>query len=199
VKGPLDKLVEKVSRNSVDHPDIDQRDIQELIWAMLARAKFSDLQPHLKSIASQFLTPQDLAGLNNDALSMLTDNQIANSFIKEPPFLQQIYEAEARIRNTVTNPTASFGDVERIAIISGDAPMGPGSREIPSGRWSNHPDGYLIRYVPSGYSTTKVCIYVPAGSPAVGKEFDPALHVAVPGNTSRQRLLQSGRFQRLGS
>ena len=31
------------------------------------------------------------------------------------------------------------------------------------------------------------------GSPAVGKEYDGALHIAVPGNTSRQRLVQSGR------
>ena len=33
------------------------------------------------------------------------------------------------------------------------------------------------------------------GSPAVGKEYDPATHIAVPGNTARQRLIQSGRAQ----
>ena len=70
---------------------------------------------------------------------------------------------------------------------------GAGSREVPSGRWSNHPDGYHVRYLPSGYSSTKVDIWVPQGSPAVGKEYDPATHIAVPGNTSRQRLIQSGR------
>ena len=72
-------------------------------------------------------------------------------------------------------------------------PMGPGSQDIPSGRWSLHPDGYYIRYVPQGYSHTVVGIWVPQGSPAVGKEYDPATHIAVPGNTSRQRLIQSGR------
>ena len=30
---------------------------------------------------------------------------------------------------------------------------------------------------------------------AVGKEYDPATHIAVPGNTARQRLIQSGRPQ----
>ena len=74
-------------------------------------------------------------------------------------------------------------------------PIGPGSREVPAGRWSNHPDGYMIRFYPSSYPTTKVDIYVPQGSKAVGKEFDPSMTVAVPGNTSRQRLLQSGRIQ----
>ena len=38
-------------------------------------------------------------------------------------------------------------------------------------------------------------VWVPQGSPSVGKEFDPAAHIAVPGNTARQRLIQSGRAQ----
>jgi hypothetical protein len=80
-------------------------------------------------------------------------------------------------------------------VLSGAAPRGEGSIEIPSGRWSMHPDGYYIRYIPSGYSSTRVEIWVPQGSPAVGKEYDPATHIAVPGNTARQRLIQSGRPQ----
>ena len=64
---------------------------------------------------------------------------------------------------------------------------------MPSGRWSLHPDGYYVRYIPSGYSSTRTEIWVPEGSPAVGKEYDPATHIAVPGNTSRQRLIQSAR------
>jgi hypothetical protein len=83
--------------------------------------------------------------------------------------------------------------MERVAVLSGAVPMGPGSQNVPSGRWSNHPDGYHIRYIPAAYSRTRVEIWVPQGSPAAGKEFDPAAHIAVPGNTSRQRLIQSGR------
>jgi len=48
-------------------------------------------------------------------------------------------------------------------------------------------------YLPQGYTNTVVQIWVPQGSPAVGKEYDPATHIAVPGNTARQRLIQSGR------
>ena len=50
-----------------------------------------------------------------------------------------------------------------------------------------------MRYLPYGYTNTLVQIWVPQGSPAVGKEYDPATHIAVPGNTARQRLIQSGR------
>ena len=36
-------------------------------------------------------------------------------------------------------------------------------------------------------------IFVEEGSEAVGKVYDPGKSVAVPGNTSRQRIAQSGR------
>lgn len=182
-------------RNTVQHPEISQEDIQALIWAMLARAKFSDLSTELKSVASRLLTPKQIVDLNGGALGLLTDDKIAGAFIKEPPILRQIREAEARLRNALTNPASSFADLERIAILTGEVPLGPGSRQVPEGRWSLHPTGYYVRYIPSGYAKTKLEIYVPQGSQAVGKEFDPASHVAVPGNTSRQRLLQSGRFK----
>ena len=81
----------------------------------------------------------------------------------------------------------------RNAIARGNAPLGGGSREVPSGRWSQHPDGYHVRYLPRSYNQTLIEVWVPQGSPSVGREFDPATHVAVPGNTARQRLIQSAR------
>ena len=104
-----------------------------------------------------------------------------------------MFEAEAQLRQLLTNPAASFAEMERVAVLAGAVGMGPGSRAVPSGRWSLHPDGYYVRYIPQGYSYTVTQIWVPQGSPAVGKEYDPATHIAVPGNTSRQRLVQSGR------
>jgi hypothetical protein len=108
--------------------------------------------------------------------------------------VRQIAEAEQSLRSMLTSG-GSFSDMERVAVLAGMAPRGPGSVDVPSGRWSAHPDGYMIRYIPSGYSTTRVELYVPQGSPGVGREYDPATHIAVPGNTSRQRLIQSARPQ----
>jgi hypothetical protein len=184
-----------IARNSVQHPEVPQHDIQALIWAILAQAKFETLSSDLKAVASKLLTPQQLAGMNRSALDLLSDDGIAGRFVKEPPIVRQALEAQAKLRNAFANPTSSFSDLERIAVLTGDVPLGPGSREVPAGRWSKHPDGYMIRFYPSGYPTTKVQIWVEQGSKAVGKEFDPAVEVAVPGNTARQRLLQSARLQ----
>ena len=88
---------------------------------------------------------------------------------------------------------SSYSDLERVAVLAGVAPIGEGSlTNIPANRWSRHPDGYWVRFDPSGYSQTKVEIYVP--EEAVGKRYDPADTVAVPTNTSKQRLGQSARI-----
>jgi hypothetical protein len=194
-KGPAEDAVMTIVRNSVNRPEIPQSRIQQLLWAIIARAKFEDLTGELKATASQLLTPRQLASLNRSALDVLRGNALTDALGGVPGPLRQIAEAEGRLRQMLTTPGASFAEMERVAVLSGAAPRGEGSRDIPSGRWSLHPDGYHIRYIPSGYSSTRVEIWVPQGSPAVGKEYDPAAHIAVPGNTARQRLIQSGRAQ----
>jgi hypothetical protein len=127
--------------------------------------------------------------LNRSALDIISGSGLP---IDMPAPLRRIAEAEARMRSLLTSG-GSYADLERVAVLAGAAPMGPGSEEVPRGRWSAHPDGYYIRYLPESYTNTVVEIWVPQGSPAVGREYDPATHIAVPGNTARQRLIQSGR------
>jgi hypothetical protein len=194
-KGPAEDAVMSVVRNSVQHAEIEQHDVQALLWAIVARAKFEDLQSELKATASRLLTPRQLASLNRSALDVLSGNALTDALGGVPEPLRQIAQAEAQLRQMLTTPGASFAEMERVAVLSGAAPLGPGSQQVPSGRWSLHPDGYWVRYLPSGYSSTRVEIWVPQGSPSVGKEYDPAAHIAVPGNTARQRLIQSGRGQ----
>ncbi|MBV8858052.1 MAG: hypothetical protein JOZ02_14050 [Acidobacteria bacterium] len=153
------------------------------------------MESSMKVTAARLLTPRQLAGLNRSALDALHGNALTDMLGGVPEPLRQIAEAEARLRQIMTMPGATFAEMERVAVLSGNAPMGPGSQDIPSGRWSVHPDGYYVRYLPRAYSTTRVELWVPQGSPSVGKEYDPATHIAVPGNTARQRLIQSGRPQ----
>ncbi|HEX8250572.1 MAG TPA: hypothetical protein VF599_20530 [Pyrinomonadaceae bacterium] len=194
-KGPAEDAVMTIVRNSVNRPEIPQSKIQMLLWAIIARAKFEDLSSDLKATASQLLTPRQLAGLNRSALDVLHGNALTDALGGVPAPLRQIAQAEAQLRQMLTSANGSFAEMERVAVLSGNAPLGEGSIDVPSGRWSIHPDGYYVRYIPSSYSSTRVEIWVPQGNPSVGKEFDPAAHIAVPGNTARQRLIQSGRAQ----
>jgi hypothetical protein len=192
--GPAEDAVVAILRNSVNHPEISQQRIQTLLWAIIARAKFEDLSAEHKATASALLTPQQIAMLNRSALDLIPDGQMRSLMGRVPAPLRQIVEAEARLRSMLVNPASSFAQMEAVAVLTGAVGLGPGSRNVPAGRWSRHPDGYYVRYLPQGYSYTVTQLWVPEKSEAVGREFDPATHIAVPGNTARQRLAQSGRF-----
>lgn len=193
LQGRAADAVTTILRKSANQPDIAQSDIQTLLWAIVARAKLENLTTPQKVLAARLLTPQQLTGLNRSALDLIPGDEMGALMNRVPGPLRQVVEAEANLRRMVADPTASFAEMERVAVLTGAVGMGPGSRAVPSGRWSLHPDGYYVRYIPQGYSYTVTQIWVPQGSPAVGKEYDPATHIAVPGNAARQRLVQSGR------
>lgn len=193
VKGAARDAVISILQNSVAHPEIDQHQIQLLLWAIVARAKFEDLSTELKAVAARLLTTKQLASLNRNALSVLTNSQLASALGGYPPGIRQVMEAEGRMRSLLATPNMAYSEMERVAVLTGKAPRGEGSIDTPSGRWSRHPDGYWIRFIPSGYQRTLVQIWVASGDPGIGKTYDPGNTIAVPGNTARQRLAQSGR------
>ncbi|MCC6924534.1 hypothetical protein [Novosphingobium sp.] len=193
VKGSAKDAVMSILRNSVAHPEIEQHDIQLLLWAIVAKAKFEDLDMRLKGIAAVLLTKKQLLSLNRSALGVLTSPQLSAVTGGLPGPVRTIVEAESRMRGMLTTPGSSYADIERVAVLGGIAPRGEGSIDVPATRWSKHPDGYWVRYKPNGYSNTWVEIWVPQGSAGVGKVYDPGSSIAVPVNTARQRLAQSGR------
>lgn len=193
VKGSAKDAVTSVLRNSVAHPEIAQRDIQLLLWAIVARAKFEDLDMRLKGVAAKLLTQKQLLGLNRSALSIFSNPQLNSITGGMPGPVRAVVEAESRLRGLLSTPGSSYAEIERVAVLGGVAPRGPGSIDMPATRWSKHPDGYWVRYKPNGYSNTWVELWVPKGSKGVGNVYDPGTAIAVPVNTARQRLAQSGR------
>lgn len=192
-KGSAERAVIAIAHNSVEHPEIEQRPIQLLLWGIVARTKFSEMPDDLQSVGQALLTKKQIADLNGDAMSALAQQALESGLVKQPPLMQNILRAENEIRQKLTLPGASYDEIARIAVLDGVPPLGKGSRPTPSGRWSLHPDGYYVRYTPSSYTHTRLEIYVPTGAACIGREFDPATHIAVPCDTARQRLLQSER------
>lgn len=198
LKGPREPMIRHILQNSVQHPEIEQQAIQSLIWSILARARFSDLAPDIQGAASQLLTPAEIADLNGGALGFIPPEALSLVTENLPAPVRQILEAENQLRYLLTQTTGNFAALEQIAVLAGDPPPGAGP-EVPLGRWSEHPGGFYVRYFPSGYSRTRVQVYVPEaspgtrGKPSTPREFDPSGDVAVPSNTSSQRLAQSAR------
>lgn len=161
LKGPRAGVIQGILRRSVAHPEIAQSDVQRLIWAILARTKPSKLSSKDRDIASQLISEQDLRSLEGSGWDVLKDNASSSPFLSLPAPLRQIMEAENRLRSMFYSASAPFDELERIAVLTGEYQPRKDDRPVPKGRWSYHPDGYFVRFVPHGYSHTTQHTYFP--------------------------------------
>lgn len=159
--GPRAEVIRRIAQQSVVHPEIEQQDIQTLIWAILARTKLSEMSPKMQTVAAELLSEKDVSSLEGGALGAISDAVMERVMGKMSDAMRPIFEAESRLRNMLTTTNSSFEELEQVAVLVGDPEPGEGSREVPEGRWSYHPDGYFIRYFPSDYSETLIQMYVP--------------------------------------
>ncbi len=161
LKGPRAGVILSVLHGSYRHPDIPQEQIQSLIWAILARTKVSDMPTDLRDVARLLLTKKEISALNGGAVGQIPPELYDKVFGDVPAPLRRVYEAEAGLRSAFAQGVSEFDELERVAVLAGDPPEAEDGPETPSGRWSYHPDGYFIRYFPSGYSKTRVQLYLP--------------------------------------
>ena len=190
--GKKEELVIAILKSAEKHPEVKQSDIQMLLWTIIARTKFSDYSGPVKVTALKLLSPKQLLQLEGGALGILPFDVVQEAKNKLPKEMQAVFEAENQIRNLVSSGNYSYAEFEQYAILAGMAPV---REDTPSGIWTYHPDGYYIRYFPSGYSRTKTQIYVPAETIErnAGKEliYDATDDIACPANVGSQRLAQT--------
>ena len=191
VLGPKKDVVVRILKSAEHHANVQQRDIQVLLWAIVSRTKFADMNTDIKLTASTLLSPQELLMLEGGALGVLPANLVEKAKGQLPSGIQSVFEAENSIRRLAASGTSSYEDMEKYAILAGLAPQP--DPDVPAGIWSLHPDGYYIRYMPSGYSVTKVQIYVPKEliSTKSNLVYDGTNGIACPANVGAQRLAQT--------
>ena len=215
LKGSKASIIRSLLQRTAQHPEIPQTQVQLLIWAIEARSKFSDLSPKLQRAALTLLTAKEIYDLNGGALGLVPQSVVDRAISSLPPDERQIFAIQAQLRNRLASDTATFAEIASIAVLPGPAP--PEGPIIPRGRWSSHPGGFFVRYLPNGYQRTTVQVYVPdtgSSTPATSSlplrtprlllvsgevagpprtvQYDPASDVAVPANTGAQRLGISG-------
>lgn len=163
LKGTRAEIIRHILENSVVRRDAAQRDIQSLVWAILARTKLTKMARPLQLAASKLLSPAEVAALSGASLDAVPDAVLEKAMedarLAGP--VREVLRAESRIRSLATQADTSYEDLERAAVLTGTPLPGEGSREVPNGRWSFHPAGYFLRYFPHGYSRTDIEINVP--------------------------------------
>jgi len=184
IKGPKADIVTTIIEGYQGNPEITQREVQLLLWAIIAKADFAKMKGPVKVTALKLLTPTQIARLSKGALDNLTRNEV-KKVAKESPAIRAVLEAENNLRKKYYAGAKSYQEYEEIAMLAGVEPIVPG---FEAGRWTKHPDGFYIRYYPKGYARTRTQIYIPESAGTT--QFNPSLDLAVPPNRG-QRLLQT--------
>jgi len=192
VLGSKEAIVVSILKSAEKHPEVNQHDIQILLWTIIARTKFADYAGTVKLTAIKLLSAKQLTQLEGGALGVLPFDVMEKAKDQLPAGVKAVFEAENNIRQLVASGNYTYADMEKYAIIAG---MAPPRSDVPSGIWTKHPDGYYVRYFPSGYSITKVQVYVPKtlidGLNGQMLIYDATNDIACPANTGSQRLAQT--------
>jgi hypothetical protein len=161
LKGPKADVVSAILSRSPFHPELPQRDIQVLLWGIIARTKVSNLDPGPRRVAETLLSESQIASIDTTALDIIPDDWLQKIVGPLQGPLRRVLQAENRLRQAFASPSAvAYEELERIAVLNG-VPLPDDQREVPGGRWSWHPSGHFIRFLPNSYSNMRLQIYVP--------------------------------------
>lgn len=195
IRGSKAEVVRTILQQAFHHPQTPQQDIQRLLWAIIAKTEFDSMPDALRRTASTLLPAHLLQELRGGPLAALPanlrsqfDRELDRRIATSAAPLRRVLEAERRLRSQIASG-AAFQALEQTAVL---LDLAPPKSELERGTWAWRPAGYFIRYLPSGYSNTTVQVLVPADADS-SATLDLTAELAVPANTSSQRLGVSGR------
>jgi hypothetical protein len=160
LKGPRAHIIEDILRNSASHLEIPQQTVQQLIWAILARAKISDTSPDLQAAAVKLLSPEELLELNTNAVAFIPADKFNALLDKIPDPMRPVLDAENSLRGMLTS-NATYQDMERVAVLPGVPEPSTQAQAQATVRWSYDPHGFFLWFIPRGYWWTTTYLDVP--------------------------------------
>jgi len=184
-QGPLTAyrrdIVETILRNSLTRPDLEQKNIQLLLWSVVSGSDYNRLSWEVRATAEQLLSRKQIFELKGGVLGVV---KTVSAVLPQTGALNQM-------KALFEMGTNSYEAYERIAVLQETSKVT--RTEIKKDQWYKQPDGYWLRYFPSGYQHVKVQVYVPKGTISSGSSdnyllFDPVTMMAIPANSNSQRL-----------
>jgi len=161
VRGPWADILRSLLEGSAARPEVSREDVQVLIWGMVTRTSLRDMSSDIRRVAALLLTPKQLYRLNGGARGLVPEWLLDKILEKLPPEIQSLVEAEARLREMLTDAYATYEELEDMAVLRGKPSEGEILRAVPRKRWSFHPDGYFLRIRPDGYSEALIEVHLP--------------------------------------
>ena len=182
VTGYRKEIVEDILINSRKKTDLDQRNVQLLLWSVVSGSDFNKLSPAVKADAARLLTSKQIFELQGGVLGVIKTVSNTTGILSSNKELQKLFDV-----------SASYEKFERIAVLR--EPSQIKRTGVKADKWYKQNENYYIRYMPVSYKKVRIQVYVPDSLlDAEGKlngeyvVFDPTGQQAIPAFTNAQRL-----------
>lgn len=183
VTGYRKEIVQSILLNSSDRHDIDQKNIQLLLWSVVSRSNFTNLSYHVQNDAAKLLTEKQIFELKGGVVGAIKNFSSATGILSVNNDMRSLFESGIR----------SYEAYERIAVRREQSKTI--RKEVKRGQWYKQPENYYVRYFPESYKKVKIQVYVPEGLLDTNNQlnndyvvFEPSGKQAIPAFTNAQRL-----------
>ena len=177
-------IIETILRNSLKKPELEQRNIQLLLWSVVSGSDFRKLSWDVQTTAQQLLSRKQIFELKGGVMGVVKT-------VSEALPATGVTSANLKLKQLFELGTSSYELFERVAVLQQTSRTNKAS--VNKDQWYKQPDGYYLRYFPSNYQHVKIQVYVPREAPALKNPgdyllFDPVTMMAMPTNSNSQRL-----------
>ncbi|MGE5107841.1 MAG: hypothetical protein ACM3H8_09875 [Sphingobacteriales bacterium] len=183
VTGYRKDIVETVLLNSREKPQLNQRNIQLLLWSVVSGADFNKLSYQVQADAMQLLTSKQIFKLKGGVAGVIKTVSYSTGILNANRDMQRLFELG----------NSSYETYERLAVRK--EPSQIRRSGVKYDQWYRQKENYYIRYFPVSYQKVRIQVYVPDGlmdadAKVAGEYvvFDPTGQQAIPVFTNAQRL-----------
>jgi hypothetical protein len=183
VSGYRKEIVETVLLNSRHHNDIDQKNIQLLLWSVVSGSDFNKLPGGAQFAAMKLLSPKQIFELKGGVLGAIKNVSNATGILDANNDIKRLFEASVN----------SYEAYEKFAVRQeASRVVKPG---VKADQWYKQKENYYVRYFPESYKKVRIQVYVPDqlldSNNKLNNEyvvFDPTGQQAMPAYTNAQKL-----------
>ncbi len=183
VTGYRKDIIESVLLNSREHSQLDQKNIQLLLWSVVSGSSFNKLSHAVQSDAMQLLTPKQVFELKGGVMGV----------IKTVSYSTGILNANNNMKRLFEGGINSYESFERLAVLKEQSKIT--RKNVKYDQWYKQNENYYVRYFPVSYKKVRVQVYVPDSLMDAENKlngdyvvFDPTGRQAIPAFTNAQRL-----------
>ncbi|HQV87310.1 MAG TPA: hypothetical protein PLO70_09210 [Chitinophagaceae bacterium] len=183
VTGYRKSIVESILLNSRDQQDMEQKNIQLLLWSTVSGADYSKLSPAVKADATRLLTPKQIFELKGGVMGLIKDVSRSTGVLNGNSDIKKLFETSID----------SYEAYENIAVRREQSKVI--KRGVKYDQWYKQQENYYVRYYPVSYKKVRIQVYMPENILDADNKlnneyvvFDPTGQQAIPAFTNAQRL-----------